>query len=99
MLTDKQLTELTLLMMEEDFEKSPAAQELEYQELVEACDRVCAKLCGKLDDRRVEILQELLMLRDQMEYTHSLHYLQRGIARGADLAGRAEIPGELLTFS
>lgn len=99
MLTEKQLARLTLLMMNEDFEKSPAAQETQYQEMAEEYNRLCAQLYDKLDDRRGETLRELLRLRDQLEYEHNLHYLMRGVLRGVELGGRIEIPGEKLTLS
>lgn len=94
MLTEKQLTRLTLLMMKENFSESPAAQEPQYLETVERYAKLSTRLWDKLDDRRREMLRELLELRDQMEYDHNLHYLMRGVLRGVDLADNIELCGE-----
>ena len=99
MLTEKQLTYLTTLLMKEDFEKSPAAQEPGYQDLVAEYDRICAKLYSKLDERRAELLRQMLELLGQREYEHNLHYLRRGIAIGVELAGNIELSGQTYTFA
>ena len=99
MLTEDQLTYLTTLLMKENFEKSPAAREPGYQDLVAEYEKVRGKLTDKLDDRRAELLRQMLDLMGQREYEHNLHYLQRGIAIGLELAGNIEKSGQSYTFT
>lgn len=90
---------LTILLAEMDFDQSPAAQSVWYQDLAEKYDRLCAQLCGKLDDRRAELLRQVLECRGIMEREHNLHYLRQGLIRGAELADRIEIDKNPLIFS
>ena len=89
MLTEEETARLTLFLIREDIEKSPEGQERTYQDLREQYERLRQGLAEKLDDRRLELLEELLELRDQLEYERSLHYLNRAFARG-----KRERPGK-----
>ena len=91
MLTEQARDRLVLLMAQKTFEESPAAQEAEYQDLAAEYEKFRDRLCGKLDDRRVELLRMLLDLRGQMEFEHNLYYLRQGLIWGSAMADKIEI--------
>lgn len=92
MLTEEETARLTLFLIREDIEKSPEGQERTYQDLREQYEGLRQGLTERLDDRRVELLEELLELRDRLEYERCLHYLNRVFVRGKKKSGE---PGKI----
>ena len=82
MLTEEEVIRASLFLTEEAIEKSPAGEEESYQALLKDYEKCRRALCARLGDRRLRLLEELLGLRDQLEYERSLHYLNRAFARG-----------------
>lgn len=81
MLTEEEVIRASLFLTEEAIEKSPAGEEESYQALLKDYEKCRRTLCARLGDRRLRLLEELLRLRDQLEYERSLHYLNRAFAR------------------
>ena len=80
--TEEEIFRVYMFLVEEDIEKSPAGQEQTYQDLLKSYERCRNALCVRLGDKRLRLLEELLGLRDLLEYERSLHYLSRAFARG-----------------
>ena len=99
MTEDEELRRLAVLIVAKKFEDSMEAQVPCYRELAERADKIRTRLCAKLDDRRLELLEELLTLLDQMEYERELYYAKRGLKQGLEWAGRIENRGERILFS
>ena len=97
-MTERTREKLTLLMAKVNFDRSMAAEERTYQELKEDYDKACQRLCGKLDDRRLEQFQAVMRLRDQIEFEHTLYYLWQGLVQGTSVADKIERPGKSLTL-
>ena len=80
MLTDDEIFQVSMFMVEEDIDKSPA-QEKTYQDLLKRYECCRNALCAGLRDKRIRQLEELLELRDQLKFERNLHYLNRAFDR------------------
>ena len=81
MLTDDEIFQVSMFMVEEDIDKSPAGQEKTYQDLLKRYEYCRNALCAGLRDKRIRQLEELLELRDQLKFERNLHYLNRAFDR------------------
>ncbi len=81
MLTDDEIFQVSMFMVEEDIDKSPAGQEKTYQDLLKRYECCRNALCAGLRDKRIRQLEELLELRDQLKFERNLHYLNRAFDR------------------
>ena len=82
MLTEDEIFQVSMFMVEEDIDKSPAGQEKTYQDLLKRYERCRNALCAGLRDKRIRQLEELLELRHQLEFERNIHYLNRAFDRG-----------------
>ena len=92
-LLSEEMKQLERHFMMENFDGSPVSQMDRYQALIRQEDALRRRLCDGLEDKKVELLEQLWGLRDQMEYERGLYYLWRGLLLGAEGTKTSKSPG------
>ncbi len=89
----KEMNKLEQQYVIECFDGSPVSKMDRYQALAQREDRLRRRFCDGLDDKKVELLEQLLEVRDRMEFERDLYYLWRGILLGAEGIEITKDPG------